>query len=69
MMSHVNACSLTAYHILWAEFGELPIKSYAFHLSSSCFSPKICPPTIFLVSQLNNITFSTLQALNNCQNK
>jgi hypothetical protein len=33
MMSHVKVNSLTTYHILLTEFGELPIESYVIKLS------------------------------------
>ena len=36
MMSHVKVCSSTTYHILLAEFGELPIELYALKLSMDC---------------------------------
>ena len=35
MMSHVKVCSLTTYHILLVEFGELPMELYALKLTIS----------------------------------
>ena len=33
MMFHVKVCSLTTYHILLADFKELPIELYALKLT------------------------------------
>ena len=33
MMSHIKLCSLTTYHIILAEFRELPIELYALKLT------------------------------------
>jgi hypothetical protein len=35
MTSHVKVCSLTTYHIMLVEFGELPMELYALRLTMS----------------------------------
>ena len=52
MMSHVNVCSLTTYHILLVEFGELLMDLYALNLTMS-FQQQLAtyPPLGYLVKQ------------------
>ena len=39
MMSHVKVCSSTTYHIILAEFKELPIELYALKLTMGSQQP------------------------------
>jgi hypothetical protein len=52
VMSHVKVRSLTTYHILMAEFGELPIEFHALKLSSYKLSTIARPCIALLVSQI-----------------
>jgi hypothetical protein len=56
MMSHVKVRSLTAYHILLAEFGEFPIKLYNFKLTMGFQRWHAHLPSSWLVSQATSLS-------------
>ena len=56
VMSRVKVRFLTTYHILWVEFGELPMELYTLKANYE-FSTMACPPTLLLISQSSSPTF------------
>ena len=56
MMSHVKVWSWTTYHMLLAEFGELPLELYALKLTTGFQQQLAHPPSSWLVNQATSLS-------------
>ena len=68
MMSHVNMRSSTTYHILLAEFGELPIELYTLELTMG-FQQRLAhlSPSL-LVNKATSLSWNLAQIDNHLEN-